>query len=170
MCQNFILKNNEANILEGGIITACISLTDSFLFQKSGSGSGSDSEASVVLEMNEKLLEAHKKVVQNKLSREVARTIFDSDADGHPDKSVSSPRINNPSALPKLVGSHNRRGFAPHLEGIPEESRANTLTAKSNDSHSDRATNDGNTDEVEREINESRKESTVSPKRLPTSS
>ena len=161
MCQNFILKNNEANILEGGIITACISLTDSFLFQKSGSASGSDSEASVVLEMNEKLLEAHKKVVQNKLSREVARTIFDSDADGHHDKSVSSPRINNPSALPKLVGSHNRRGFAPHLEGIPEESRANTLTAKSNDSHSDRATNDGNTDEVEREINESRKESTV---------
>ena len=121
--------------------------------------------------MNEKLLEAHKKVVQSKLNREVARTIFDSDTDGQSEHSVSSPRMNNTSALPKLVGSHNRRGFAPHLEGIPEESRANTLTAKSNDSHSDSATNDGNTDEVEGEINESRKESAAQSqmKKLSTS-
>ena len=121
------------------------------LFQKSGSGSGSESEASVVLEMNEKLLEAHKKVVQNKLNREVARTIFDSPESVDSAEAVSSPRLN--PGPPKSTGSHGRR-FAPHLEGIPEESRANTLNAKSAGSQAARTTNDANSGEAAGEINE----------------
>ena len=39
--------------------------------------SGSESDASTVMEVNEKLLEAHKKVVQQKLNSEVARTIVE---------------------------------------------------------------------------------------------
>lgn len=128
--------------------------------------------------MNEKLLEAHKKVVQGKLNREVARNIFDPEHDenvgeGREDENtieLSSPRMSNGSGLPKPAGSHNRR-FAPHLEGIPEESRANTLTGKSNDSHSDRATNDGNPGEVGTEINETQEEGTAQSqmKKLSTS-
>lgn len=39
----------------------------------SGHQSGSESDHSSVMELNEKLLEAHKKVVQQKLNKEVAR-------------------------------------------------------------------------------------------------
>lgn len=122
--------------------------------------------------MNEKLLEAHKKVVQSKLNREVARTIFDAPSDmerggdGDNPGDVSSPRMNNGPGNAKFGGS---RRFAPHLEGIPEESRANTLNAKSNDSHSERKTNDSSPSEVSRETNEPRKGGTAPSKKLSTS-
>ena len=122
--------------------------------------------------MNEKLLEAHKKVVQSKLNRQVARTIFDSPSEADTSNkdaeagegSVSSPRINNngPAAaqLHKLQAGHNRR-FAPHLEGIPEESRANTLNAKAKENEA-RSVQEGTDD--------SRKGSTTnSMKKLSTS-
>jgi hypothetical protein len=94
-------------------------------FQKSHSGSGSDSDASVVLEMNEKLLEAHKKVVQSRLSREVARTILDA---AHQQQQPEEAQALGGPVRPPAGGGGSRR-WGPHLEGIPEESRANTLTA-----------------------------------------
>ena len=49
-------------------------LTDLLNVQNgSGHQSGSESDHSSVMELNEKLLEAHKKVVQQKLNKEVAR-------------------------------------------------------------------------------------------------
>ena len=131
------------------------------MFQKTGSVSGSESDASVVLEMNEKLLEAHKKVVQNKLNREVARTIHDSAADAaaaaNGDVIMDQQRMHmirmqqhqhqvaaamHAAAARRLQGGSGQmvgvhHGFAPNLEGIPEEhSRANTLKNKDEDEDS----------------------------------
>ena len=43
--------------------------------------SDSDSDGNTIVLVNEKLLEAHKKVVENKLQLEVARTVCYSQAD-----------------------------------------------------------------------------------------
>jgi hypothetical protein len=79
----------------------------------------------VVLEMNEKLLEAHKKVVQSKLSREVARTILDGSSSYQPDQGEHQMTTSGLAGRP--IGGGSKR-WGPHLEGIPEESRANTLS------------------------------------------
>merc|ERR1719471_1512410 len=46
---------------------------------KNGNQSGSESDHSSVMELNEKLLEAHKKMVQQKLKKEVARDFIRGD-------------------------------------------------------------------------------------------
>lgn len=133
----------------------------SSLFQKSGSVSGSESDASVVLEMNEKLLEAHKKVVQNKLNREVARTILDNpDSAVNGDVIVDQQRMHmmrmqqhqhqvaaamHAAAARRLQGNQAAvHGFAPHLEGIPEEqSRANTLKNREQEEEENENKDDG---------------------------
>ena len=77
-------------ILRRVIILAVAILSRTLLFQKASSLSGSESDASVVLEMNEKLLEAHKKVVQKNLRSEVARDICSSDEDDLADKNKTN--------------------------------------------------------------------------------
>ena len=88
----------------------------------------------MVLEMNEKLLEAHKKVVQSKLSREVARTILDGSSlsSGHHQQEMAGhsggeSHAGGPQPIRQQQGGGGSRRWGPHLEGIPEESRANTL-------------------------------------------
>ena len=85
------------------------------------------------MELNEKLLEAHKKVVQQKLNSEVARTIFEGgeNTSAHQDTSDSENDIENKNAIEDLVsrkahttlGKRNSNKFAPKLEEIKEESR-----------------------------------------------
>jgi len=92
------------------------------------SNSGSESDASTVMELNEKLLEAHKKVVQQKLNSEVARNIFEGDI------SDSENDTEDKNAIEDLVskkshanlGKRNSSKFAPKLEEIKEESRSSS--------------------------------------------
>ena len=85
------------------------------------------------MELNEKLLEAHKKVVQQKLNSEVARTIFEGgeNLSAHQDISDSENNTEDKNAMEDLVskkahtilGKRNSNKFAPKLEEIKEESR-----------------------------------------------
>ena len=85
------------------------------------------------MELNEKLLEAHKKVVQQKLNSEVARTIFEGGKNllTHQDISDSENDTEDRNAMEDLVskkshandGKRNSSKFAPKLEEIKEESR-----------------------------------------------
>merc|ERR1711892_255061 len=85
-------------------------------------------DASTVMELNEKLLEAHKKVVQQKLNSEVARNIFEGDI------SDSENDTEDKNAIEDLVskkshanlGKRNSSKFAPKLEEIKEESRSSS--------------------------------------------
>merc|ERR1719458_2097347 len=87
---------------------------------KNSTNSGSESDTSSVMELNEKLLEAHKKVVQQKMNREVARTIsneFESKEQGGEEK-----KIDEKSDEEEGRGRPgNLRKFAPRLEEIEEE-------------------------------------------------
>jgi len=95
--------------------------------------SGSESDASTVMELNEKLLEAHKKVVQQKLNSEVARTIFEGGNNKLAHQNISDSENDNnhqpaiEDLVPKKVHAKLSKGnstkFAPQLEEIKEESR-----------------------------------------------
>ena len=89
--------------------------------------SDSDSDENTIVCVNEKLLEAHKKVIENKLQLEVARTVYFSQADETDESSGESSN----EILSKLNLSRNGKNsamrFFPHLEEIPEESRSSTF-------------------------------------------
>eukprot|EP00090_Calanus_glacialis_P029778 TRINITY_DN4782_c0_g1_i1.p1 TRINITY_DN4782_c0_g1~~TRINITY_DN4782_c0_g1_i1.p1 ORF type:complete len:959 (-),score=180.57 TRINITY_DN4782_c0_g1_i1:103-2979(-) len=115
------------------------------------SNSGSESDASTVMELNEKLLEAHKKVVQQKLNSEVARTIFEGgkNPSTHQDISDSENDTEDKNAMEDLVskkshanvGKRNSSKFAPRLEEIKEESRSSSKRAQEEGRLSDKDKN-----------------------------
>merc|ERR1719458_664458 len=89
---------------------------------KNTTNSGSESDTSSVMELNEKLLEAHKKVVQQKMNREVARTIsndFDSKEQGGGGEDKKTDEKADEEEGRGRPG--NLRKFAPRLEEIEEE-------------------------------------------------
>ena len=73
------------------------------------------------------MLEAHKKVVENKLQLEVARTVCYS----HVDETDESSEDSSNEIMSKLNlsrnGKNSSKRFFPHLEEIPEESRNSTF-------------------------------------------
>jgi len=89
--------------------------------------SDSDSDGNPIVFVNEKLLEAHKKVVENKLQLEVARTVCYS----HNDETDESSGESTMEIMSKLNlsrnGKNSSKRFFPHLEEIPEESRSSTF-------------------------------------------
>jgi len=87
--------------------------------------SDSDSDGNTIVLVNEKMLEAHKKVVENKLQLEVARTVcYSHETGGSSEESANE-------IMSKLNLSRNGKNlskrFFPHLEEIPEESRNSTF-------------------------------------------
>lgn len=89
--------------------------------------SDSDSDGNTIVLVNEKLLEAHKKVVENKLQLEVARTVCYPPTDETDESSgESSNEIMSKLNLSRN-GKNSSKRFFPHLEEIPEESRSSTF-------------------------------------------
>jgi len=80
--------------------------------------SGNDSGGRV-LEVNEALLEAHRKVVESRLQLEVARTVGE--------ESLGCCAENCPGEHAGLRQQGSKRRFFPNLEEIPEESRCSTI-------------------------------------------
>jgi len=148
---------------------------------KNSNNSGSESDASTVMELNEKLLEAHKKVVQQKLNSEVARTIFESDKipSSHQDMSDTENDPENKNAIEDLVpkkshpnlGKRNSSKFAPKLEEIKEESRNSSKQPQEDGRLSDKEKN-RTSDKLRRksieesEVNFSSDISTMEPRSL----
>ena len=103
------------------------------------------------MELNEKLLEAHKKVVQQKLNSEVARTIFEggNNPSTHQDISDSENDTEEKNAMEDLVskkshanvGKRNSSKFAPKLEEIKEESRSSSKWLQEEGRQSDKDRN-----------------------------
>ena len=78
--------------------------------------SDSDSDGNTIVIVNEKLLEAHKKVVENKLQLEVARTVCYSQADETDESSEdSSNEILTKLNLSRNGKNSSKRFFPQHI-------------------------------------------------------
>merc|ERR1719150_2131107 len=96
---------------------------------QSGSESDhSDQSSGSVMELNEKLLEAHKKVVQLKLSKEVAKTLhgggekkLSPDSQREADRQLAEGSGGKKQQT--IVGKRSSSKFSPKLDEIKEENK-----------------------------------------------